>query len=229
MDGVAYTTGIELDNDHKQIHFSCDYIASRKSELKAREIMGVLVHEMVHAWQWNGQDQAPGGLIEGIADFVRLKAGLDPPHWKREQAEKWDQGYQHTAYFLEWIETKYGQGSVRRINDGLKDAKYDEGDFWRGLFESSVNDLWEKYKAYLEDTLPGKRSESDQENIEPSMEDTKFWNLVREREGGEKSVVMKAIWRTNRHNPEGSDREIGSIGEQLDSLWSEYLKARLES
>ncbi|CAI0445498.1 unnamed protein product [Linum tenue] len=37
---------------------------------------------MTHVWQWLGGGQgdiAPGGLIEGIADFVRLRAGLAPP------------------------------------------------------------------------------------------------------------------------------------------------------
>lgn len=43
-----------------------------------------MVHEMVHCWQRNAHGTAPGGLIEGIADWVRLKAGLVPPHWKRE-------------------------------------------------------------------------------------------------------------------------------------------------
>ncbi|KAF8672392.1 hypothetical protein HU200_049598 [Digitaria exilis] len=32
-------------------------------------------HETTHVWQWNEQGQANGGLIEGIADYVRLKAG----------------------------------------------------------------------------------------------------------------------------------------------------------
>ncbi|KAK4405191.1 hypothetical protein Sango_0525600 [Sesamum angolense] len=31
----------------------------------------------------SGNGQAPGGLIEGIADFVRLKAGYAPIHWVR--------------------------------------------------------------------------------------------------------------------------------------------------
>ena len=43
----------------------------------------------------------PGGLIEGIADWVRLRAGLGAKHWKQEADGKWDAGYQHTGYFLE--------------------------------------------------------------------------------------------------------------------------------
>lgn len=49
MDGVAYTTGSDLDSDHKEIHFSLDYIHKAiPASRKAHEIMGVLTHEMVH-------------------------------------------------------------------------------------------------------------------------------------------------------------------------------------
>ena len=160
MDGVAYTTGSQLDNDHKEIHFSLDYINSISEDRKSKEIQGVLVHEMVHCWQWNANGTCPGGLIEGIADFVRLKAGLGPPHWKRptkkrakdgkepqqdERDREWDAGYEKTGFFLEWLEEEYGEGSVRNINASLKDAEYDENKLWKSLFGEEVIDLWKRY------------------------------------------------------------------------------------
>ncbi|KAI4190633.1 MAG: hypothetical protein L6R41_000644 [Letrouitia leprolyta] len=154
MDILAYTTGSELDEEHKEIHFDLGYISRIPTEPSSRrldEIQGVLVHEMVHCWQWNAYGTAPGGLIEGIADFVRLRAGLIPPHWKKERRDSWDQGYQHTGYFLEWIETQYGEGSVRRINEALMNKRYDEEAFWTGLFGKSVQGLWGEYC----ETLPG--------------------------------------------------------------------------
>ena len=69
MSGVAHTFG---SSTHKEIHFSLDHI--RNSESRARdEILGVLVHEMVHCFQYNGCGRAPGGLIEGVAgrSFLR--------------------------------------------------------------------------------------------------------------------------------------------------------------
>lgn len=155
MDGVAYTTGSELDDDHKEIHFNLGYIAKIPTEPSSRqkeEIQGVLVHEVVHCWQWNACGTAPGGLIEGIADFVRLKAGLSPPHWKKERHDSWDQGYQHTGYLLEWIETQYGDGSVRRVNEALMNKRYDDDAFWTSLFGTGVKELWSEYCK----TLPAK-------------------------------------------------------------------------
>ncbi|KAL8631383.1 hypothetical protein Q9189_002893 [Teloschistes chrysophthalmus] len=158
MDILAYTTGSELDNDHKELHFNLDYVEKIPSMPENRqrdEIHGVIVHEMVHCWQWNGHGTAPSGLIEGIADFVRLKAGLSPPHWKRERSKEWDAGYQHTGYFLDWIETLYGEGSVRRINEALMNKKYNGEVFWVNLFGKHVQELWDEYNK----TLPERNGE----------------------------------------------------------------------
>ncbi|KAF7347381.1 Plant basic secretory protein [Mycena venus] len=113
MDGVAYTFGSQAE---KEIHFSLDHIVNSASRAKD-EIMGVLVHEVVHCYQYNAKGSAPGGLIEGIADFVRLHSDLAPPHWKRAPAphDKWDAGYQTTAYFLDWIEERRGKGAIRAL------------------------------------------------------------------------------------------------------------------
>ena len=222
MDGVAYTCGIDLDDDHKEIHFSLDYIAGIKSRTpgrEAEEIRGVLVHEMVHAWQWNGKGQAPGGLIEGIADFVRLKANLQPPHWKREIADRWDQGYHHTAYFLEWLEETIEIGSVRKINAALKDEAYEEAEFWMKLFGKDVEHLWIEYKAYLEGQHPKSK------NPKRTMADVDFWNWVKERKGGEQTMVLKAVWRTRRQVSKGLNQPGDDYGQELESLWSSYLEA----
>lgn len=181
MSGVAYTTGSSLDDDHKEIHFSLDYInqiPSNPLNRQHEEIQGVLVHEMVHCWQWNAFGTAPGGLIEGIADFVRLKAGLSPPHWKKECDGDWDAGYQHTGYFLEWLEDSYGEGTVRKINEGLREKKYVEEIFWKGLFGKNVCDLWEQYsktfdeKSKLEGTKDDKKEQQkDDKDVDDDSHD----------------------------------------------------------
>jgi len=146
MDGVAYTKGSDLDNDHKELHFSTRHIENSKQRAKD-EIMGVIVHEMVHCFQYNAKGSCPGGLIEGIADYVRLKAGLSPPHWKRG-GNRWDEGYQTTGYFLEWAENTYAGFSVKKLNEAMKDRKY-QPDVWKELTGQPVDDLWNVYKASL--------------------------------------------------------------------------------
>jgi len=150
MPGVAYTTGTDIDDDHKEIHFSTTYIEGIAEERKAEEILGVLRHEMVHCWQWNAFGSAPGGLIEGIADWVRLRSKLVPPHWSREGGGDWDAGYQHTGYFLDYLEQEYGNGSVMAINEALRDRKYEEATFWKDLFGHPVEKLWKDYGRSLE-------------------------------------------------------------------------------
>lgn len=157
MDGVAYTTGIDLDDDHKEIHLSLSYIAhvsssNKGDKIKIRhELLGVICHELVHCYQWNGLGSAPGGLIEGIADWVRLHAGYVPPHWERKAGKdiSWDSGYQTTGYFLDFIEKAYGDGSVRRINEALREQEYEEDKFWTKLFGSTVDQLWKSYSTEL--------------------------------------------------------------------------------
>lgn len=135
MDGVAYTKGMDLDDDHKEIHLSMGYVKGiRRAPASAEpatttggdvagayEIEGVLVHELVHCFQYNGKGKCPGGLVEGIADWVRLSARLGAPHWRRGTVpDRWDQGYERTAYFLDWLEGRFGRGTVRRMNEALR-------------------------------------------------------------------------------------------------------------
>ncbi|KAK1771347.1 hypothetical protein QBC33DRAFT_523392 [Phialemonium atrogriseum] len=147
MGGVAYTVGTELDpSHHKEVHLSLGYVAGvRPSSRLAAELEGVLTHELVHCYQWNGLGTCPGGLVEGVADWVRLRCRLGPPHWRREAGAGWDGGYQHTAYFLDYLEGRFGEGTVRRINERLREHRYEEREFWTGLFGRPVGELWEAY------------------------------------------------------------------------------------
>src|SRR5579863_4678082 len=147
MDGVAYATGSETA---KEVHFACQHIVN-SADRCADEIRGVIVHEIVHCYQYNHQGVCPSGLIEGIAgahirlpfpsllssiselqppappasaDWVRLRAGFVPPHWK-PGGDQWDQGYHVTAYFLHWLTERYGEGTVPELNELMKDAPYD--------------------------------------------------------------------------------------------------------
>jgi len=159
MGGVAYTKGSDLDDDHKEIHFSTDYIAQIAPSRYRHEILGIIRHEMVHCYQYNGKGACPAGLVEGVADWVRLRSDLSPPHWKKSSEGKWDAGYQHTGYFLEYLEKRYGEGTVRRINEKLRTDKYEEKAFWTELLGRPVEQLWKDYGKLLEDEKRKKEEE----------------------------------------------------------------------
>lgn len=150
MEGVAYTTGSELDNDHKEIHFSTRHMGNTKAENLRSELYGVVTHELVHCFQYNGLHSCNGGLIEGIADWVRLRCGHVPPHWSPKTEDKtWDAGYETTGYFLDFLERQCGEGTVRRINEKLRLERYEEKTFWPELLDDTVENLWCIYAASL--------------------------------------------------------------------------------
>lgn len=171
--GVAHSTRSSINDDHKEIHISFDYIRdipSQPPDRRGDDIQRVLVREMVHCWQWNANGTAPSGLLTGIADFVRLKAGLGLPSWNKECGGDWDAGFHHTAYFLEWLENTRGVGSVRKINDRLGQGKYIEKDLWKDLFEKDVCELWEDYSKTFQ-RLKGDSPEGDEKAKEGEKED----------------------------------------------------------
>ncbi|CAL9222969.1 unnamed protein product [Arabidopsis halleri] len=133
--GVAYNS-----NSGKEIHFNAGYLAGVSGDVK-REFTGVVYHEVVHSWQWSG----PGGLIEGIADYVRLKAGYAPGHWVGPGGgDRWDQGYDVTARFLDYCNDSRN-GFVAELNKKMRNG-YSDG-YFVDLLGKDVNQLWREYKA----------------------------------------------------------------------------------
>jgi hypothetical protein len=109
-------------------------------------VTGVLYHEVVHVWQWGLQDcGAHPGIFEGIADFVRLKAGYAPAHWRQPgQGDRWDQGYDVTARFLDYCDSLQ-PGFVAQLNAKLKDGSSE--DYFLQILGKNVQQLWQDYKA----------------------------------------------------------------------------------
>lgn len=92
-------------------------------------------------------------------DYVRLHAGLAPPHWHRSGGDKWDAGYDTTGYFLDWLEVRYHGGIVKELNAAMKDVEYDELIF-KTATGLTVDELWELYCLHLKDKLPPHDGES---------------------------------------------------------------------
>ncbi|KAJ0801057.1 hypothetical protein HanPI659440_Chr03g0112421 [Helianthus annuus] len=134
------TMNMSLERAYFYLHFDLRYSSDVKTE-----ITGVLYHERTHIWQWNGNGQATRGLIEGIADYVTLKAGYAPSHWVQPgQGDRWDQGYDVTTRFFDYC-NGLRDGFVTELNKKMRDG-YNVG-FFVDLLGKTVDQLWAKYKA----------------------------------------------------------------------------------
>ncbi|KAL3621111.1 hypothetical protein CASFOL_036023 [Castilleja foliolosa] len=135
--GEAYTYGEEL-------HVSALYLEGYQGDLKW-EFTSLIHHEMTHVFQWDGEGKAPVGLREGVADYMILKSSFYPPGYaKRGQGERWDQGYDFTARFLEYCDM-LRPGFVAELN---KMMRYDYSDsYFQVLLGKSVEQFWTDYKA----------------------------------------------------------------------------------
>lgn len=137
MIGLAYAT-------NNEIHFNADYIASYNGDLKVM-FTGVLYHEVAHVWQWFGNANASDGLIEGIADYVRLEAGYLAPHWAQPGGgDRWNQGYDVTARFLEYCNS-LKDGFVAELNARMRNSY--SVTFFKELLGKTVDQLWSDYKS----------------------------------------------------------------------------------
>ena len=139
MERIAYAS-------NNEIHVGDDYIEGIKGDIKW-DFNGVLYHEMAHTWQWDGSagTKAPVELIEGIADFMRLKANYAPSHWvKPGQGDSWDKGYDVTARFLDYC-NDLRNGFVAELNKKMRVTYSDN--FFVELLGKPVDQLWRDYKA----------------------------------------------------------------------------------
>lgn len=142
IDGVAIAS-------NNIIHVSAGYIGRYPGDIK-KEITGVLYHEMAHILQWEGNGQAPSGLIEGMADFVRMKGGYAADHWNPPGVGyQWDQGYDVTAHFLNYCDN-IKNGFVAELNRKMKNG-YSES-YFSDLLGKPVTQLWSDYKAMYNQT-----------------------------------------------------------------------------
>lgn len=151
--GVAYTT--DAPSHSKEIHFSVEYFegvyknANRNLRRLRDEIRGVLVHEMVHVLQYSGKNTAPGWFIEGLADFIRLRAELSPPHWFKRRGGSWTDSYSTAAYFLDWVDTTVKPGFLKQMNVSLASNEW-QNDIFQRFTSRSIDGLWNEYQESIQ-------------------------------------------------------------------------------
>lgn len=107
-DGLAATSG-------GQIRVSLQWVKNvqetvrdgREIEDATKEFKGVLLHELTHAIQHDGYGTTPTWFTESIADWIRLRNGLGPRHWKKcgegRREKGWETGYDVGAWFLDYL------------------------------------------------------------------------------------------------------------------------------
>ncbi|CAL1378496.1 unnamed protein product [Linum trigynum] len=135
---VAYTGSGE-------IYFSANYLEKCPTRYIRREFTGIMYREMARVWQWNGGGQANPGLIDGIANYVRMKANLAPVGHsaKPRCGGRWDQGGDVTARFLDYCDS-LRKGFVANLNMKMKYSYSDN--YFQQLLGKSVNQIWRQYQ-----------------------------------------------------------------------------------
>ncbi|KAK2977311.1 hypothetical protein RJ640_013076 [Escallonia rubra] len=82
----------------------------------------LMYHEMTHVFQWSGNFTAPGPLTEEIADYMVLRAKLNGAGFALPgQGDRWDEGYEVTARFLEYCDSLM-TGFTAALNNKMRYA-----------------------------------------------------------------------------------------------------------
>ncbi|KAL8507271.1 hypothetical protein ACS0TY_017985 [Phlomoides rotata] len=95
---------------------------------------------------WTGNWAAPGGLIEGIADYVIVKSDIykNDKYTKPVVGKKWDEGYGVTERFLEYCDS-LKPGFTAPLNKKMRNTYSDN--YFQELLGKYLDQLWGDYKA----------------------------------------------------------------------------------
>jgi hypothetical protein len=141
FDGIAFADDTNGDGVNDRISMSSRYIEGLPPSEVLAALRGVLSHEAAHIYQ-HGGGGVPGGVIEGVADYVRYTAGYDSLS-RRFPGGNWDDGYTTTGFFLSWLDGRY-PNFVYRFN--LRIGEPWSTQFFIDLTGTDVNTLWSQYQ-----------------------------------------------------------------------------------
>ncbi|KAK6121542.1 hypothetical protein DH2020_044715 [Rehmannia glutinosa] len=139
--GYAYKNGDNINVSGPALDMF--YYPRNKSKFFFSSLM---YHEMTHVFQWHGNFTAPGGLTEGIADYVMVKSNIyeKEKYTKFGSGSRWDEGYGVTERFLEYCDS-LRKGFTAELNKKMR-YKYSDHYFVE-LLGKPVDQLWREYKA----------------------------------------------------------------------------------
>jgi hypothetical protein len=137
-EGVA-----EAGGDH--IRVSSNFLSGSPDDID------VIVHEGFHLVQAYAFGNVPGWATEGLADYVRWAYGTrnNGACWTMQRYApglNYTDAYGVTARFFLWLESAYGPGLMRDLDDTLRSGAYDDA-FWAMRTGRPVDALWAAYAA----------------------------------------------------------------------------------
>lgn len=108
---------------------------------------GAAIHEAVHVLQSYSQNPPPGWLVEGIADWARYYVYQDQVVSPPGSTASYTEGYRTSAYFLQWIQTRYTKPDfVRTINIAAHNGTYADTIFVQQTGKT-IDQLWQQMQA----------------------------------------------------------------------------------
>ncbi|WP_268626317.1 basic secretory protein-like protein [Paenibacillus alvei] len=146
--GVAWMSG---DNELKTLGISSQYLASfaanNPNNSLRDEIIGILYHELGHAYQYSDFD------VEAVADSLRYETGYHN-RYGISPGGTWSSN--GTANFIRWIEDTKHRGFIRALNAtripyGMNEQQiqlWKESQF-QLITGIDVNTLWSQYQQSL--------------------------------------------------------------------------------
>ncbi|KAI3755431.1 hypothetical protein L1987_55231 [Smallanthus sonchifolius] len=137
-----------------KINVSAIYLRDYAGPMELKwEFTSLMYHEMTHVFQWTGEWTCPIPVVEGFADYTILRAKyyVDAAA-KPGDGDKWDQGYDITARFLEYCDTLVPDFTTK-FNNMMR--KVYQVSYFQNLTGKPVEQLWKDYKA----KYPGKKKD----------------------------------------------------------------------
>jgi hypothetical protein len=158
---VAKSDDLVAETYHKDarnsvINIGARFLARQYSERKdyqwiAWSMKGIMSHEITHVFQFgprNSSEEDRFGLVEGMADYVRIQLGLH--NAKRNLGGNWNDGYTTTGYFIKWLVDTRDSNFARKLNATARDYTTWSWDrACHAIAGRGIQDLWGQYQRHL--------------------------------------------------------------------------------
>lgn len=155
-DGSAPQIEIGFD-----LNYLLSFINEHDSNIAAKELYGVLCHEIAHGYQQEPKNAGTYqngteffGFIEGSADLTRLKTGGFYPQRFPSLGGDYTSGYNTTAFFYLWITQTKDEDFLKKINNTAKEMEVWSLEHAIDLLYGASLDIWWQYYQQDIDLYP---------------------------------------------------------------------------